>query len=593
MASIWRCRSRVRLRHIVSNETSILFRRTFSFTFPHHRRIYLSEGSSIEQATIWQKRSELLLKAHSINNTIVKDEERPDIKLLKAAIWHDLDQIDTNENFFADKKQTDRIFRRITYLYDEMTSNGISIDNRWCKIMITTFGSILTRRSRNGDGMPYTEMLQFLQLARKIFLQVSSELDEPLFTNTAIIHSMLDLEMQVAIALIREANDDLDIDRNRINEHLRWVTEMANMMAKRRTTILPKSTFSAAEDEAYQQDLISLSSTKAGTTTINLYLLRNDYARAVEALRKLLKHSANIPKNTKVKRKAKLQHLRRVGQNYTIARGALINVLIVLCKNVRKEGRPVRSLIMEVIKLARTSTEEGLWDTMVGDQQSRSELSSRECEGPSYDFVRLCSRAISAVSPATTKNRRAKDGVRFEMIPGDEKRHQEDFFDLLKIIIDIRSSAVARELVQTLRQTTSDQPISSLEPIANPWRRSFREIFDVNREMSARIVWCLFSSWSRVEMRISKEQQKQDEEARLRTQQETELFLKRLAFILNDFMISFGMSEPSWRAVAIALRKTLHLLPSQEGRKQAMEMFEEAYEKAKSGNFGAIPSHKR
>lgn len=588
MATLWRCRSRVRLRHIVSNYTPILhFRHAFSTSFLQYQRISLSRNAS-EHAMIWRKRSRLLLEVRS-NKDEITDDERPDLKLLQAAIWHDFYQ-NTNRTLFSDKEQTDRILGRITDLYDEMTSIGISIDNRWCKIMIATFSSILNKRSRSEEGISYTEMLRFLRFARKMFLQVFSELSQTTYTNTALIHGILDLEMQVASALIREAKSNQEINRNQLNEHLHWVTDMANMMASIRGTI--SQDLSHAE-EVYQQDLISLSSTKAGTTTINLFILQGDHARALKALQVLLKHAANITRSVSTRLKSNTQHLRRIEQNKSIARSALISFLVTLCKDVRKEGNPFRSMITEVVKLAYESVEDGLWDIMRGDHQSRSELHSRMYKGPSYDFARLCVRAINAVSPASTRRRRATDGVKYETLHGDEKQHCEDFFTLLKTVSHIRSSSVARELAQTLRQTTADQPLPSFEPIAQPWRRAFRAMFDINREMSARIVWCLFSQWSRNTMRISKEDQEQDENARLRANEEADVFLKRFAFVLNDFMISFGMSEASWQAAAIALQKTLHLAPCQKCRKEAKIMFEEAYEKARRNNFGAIPQHKK
>ncbi|PWN32334.1 uncharacterized protein FA14DRAFT_162493 [Meira miltonrushii] len=583
MASIWRCRSRVRLRHILSIDQPItLFRHPFSSWSPQCQRKALEEKvpPPPQPATIWRRRSRLLLEAQSKANHLTH-EARPDLKLLKAAIWHDIGK-NGSERLFADKEQTDRVLARITDLYNEMALKGIAIDNRWCLIMITSFGNILTQRTESAEGISHEEMLHYLRLARKLFLEVSSELTQPRFTNTALIHGILDLEMKVAMTLIREAKENQDVNRSIIiNDHLHWVTDMANIMATR-----PK-------DELYHQDLISLSSTKAGTTTINLHILRRDYVRAIESLRQLLKHAANIPKSTNVKGEARTLHLRRIEQNHNLARGAIINVLVVLCRDVRKEGGHFRSLIKEVIKIAHDSVEDGLWDIMSGDEQSRSKLSSRNGKGPSFDFARLCVRAINAVSPATTRKRRATEGVMYAMIHGDERQHCEDFFDLMKVIIDIRSATVARELAQTLRQSTSDVPLTDLEPITQPWRRSFRWIFDINREMSARVVWCLFSPWCRNEMRIGMRDRTAYEEAQLLADEETDLFLKRFALVLNDFMILFGMSEGSWRAAAIALGKILNLLPSIEGRKQAKEMFEEAYEKARKNNFGAIPQTKK
>lgn len=583
MASIWRCRSRVRLRHILSNDPPIiLFRHAFSTFFPQGQRKDAYKVALSQQALIWRKRSRILLEAQSKTPAIKSNRVS---MLLRAAIWHDINQVSKNM-LFADKEQTDGVLRRITDLYDEMTTNGIPIDNKWCQIMITSFGNILTQRSESSEGISYAEMLHFLKLARKMFLQVSTQLIQTTFTNTVLIHGILDLEMKVAMTLVREANENPDYNRNNINEHLHWVTDMANMMAARREI---SSQGLSPEAEAYQQDLISLSSAKAGTTTINLFILRHDYSRAIDALRQLLKHTANIPKSTNSKGEAQVQHFRRIGQIHTIARGALINVLVVLCRDVRKEGGRFRSLIKEVIKLAHNSIEDGIWDIMRGDHRSRSGLLSRDGKGPSYDFARLCARAISAVSPAYVRDRKAANGGTFPTIPGDERQHCEDFFDLLKVIIDVRSSTVARELAQTLRQTTSDGPLSPLEPIAQPWRRSFRFIFDINRVMSARIVWCLFAPWSRPELRISKNDQMHDEEARVLADEETDLLLKRFDLILNDFMILFGMSEGSWRAAAIALKKTLNLAPSQRGREKAKLMFDEAYEKARKNNFGAIP----
>lgn len=589
MATLWHCLHSVRLRHTFAYNIYSASRSASKSTFSKAQHLIAPVNSS-DHASIWQKRSKFLVEGPRSKAfaKVLSDEYRLDLILLRAAIWHDFHSCPPRQ-LFKHKQDTDQIIKRVIDLYEEMASNQIHVDNRWCNVLIHTLSNIVKQRGNNGESMSYAEISDYLNLARKMFLQISSDLSHLTFINTSLVHGLVNLEMQAAATLRHECDNSSSIDQKSISEHLQWVTDLANMMANKRAKALQEERFDSPNEETYRQDLINLSSTKADITIINLYILRGDLARAVEALRGLLKHAADLTNDKNTKRKAASQHLRRVAQNYTLARSAMINVLVGLCNKVRTEGRNFRFLITEVIQLAQKSVEDGVWDVVLGDDRSRSKLRGQNRQGPSYDLARLCSRAVSAVSPATTKKRRAVDGVKFEMIDGDEWQHCEDFFALLKIIIDLRSSAVAREIVQTLRQTVHDQPLSSLEPIAQPWRKSFRTIFDFNREMSARIIWCSFSPWSRKEKRISKKEQETNQEAQKRAQKETDLFLKRLTFILNDFMIPFGMSEASWQAAATAIRNILHLVPSPTGREHAKVLFEQAYERARKGNFGAIP----
>lgn len=530
---------------------------------------------------IWQRKPLFLVAARVLRPDPKRRlAARPDILLLKAATRLDNTGRKSNqESKVSSRRETsvNELCTRLEKLHFEMLGLGIAVDNRWAMMLITALARNLAPSKATDEMLTYDHVLHNTKLAHELFFGQLHYMAQPAKGNEALLYSVLDLEINTVTALITYDKQS-HVQEKHILSHLNWIKELTKMLAVREKDATSADLSKLSRQQTASTQQIRFSAVKAKYATINLQLLCDDITAAFGTLQSLLEcvTHANLNRSGAAydADPRSLHHHQRLCH---LTRSAMINVLTYLCRHVGEGQQQCRKRIMTLLGWAQQSLEAGVWDVLEGDEEAKVTMSRRSKRGPSFDFARLWSRGVSALSPAASRDRRTHGGVSYKHDDRDG-RHGDDFFAVIELLIETHTMAVQREVADGSGQVSGDPT----RPTHQPWLLAFKDIFQDDLTRVSRMIWSLSSQWSRPDAHFSQAKIDSDPKVAAAAAAAAQQYNERLQIIVEKVFVGFHLAPRAWVAASIALKQTLHHVPTRQGRERAQRLFDDLRPQART-----------